>query len=152
MLKFGFIPTQAVEVKCNRKTELKMDNALAKILIVGQSRLKFPENAQQLRIYCNDALRFVDTVTAYTKQCLTPFGRDSAAVLLHSVRNELKTTCKGGRLNKKAEDLLNAAPCANAGLAEFQKCNIRAIDAYMGLLQLEEKMRIPTACWYENKF
>jgi len=148
VIQFGMSQSLAINVNCDKRTEQQMDDALAKILIVGQKRLKFPENGQQLSIYCNDATRLFKTVSAYTKKCLTPFGRDSAAVLLHSVNNEMRIICKNGRLAKKAKELLAAAPCANAGLDGYQKCNIRAIDAYMAILNVGEKLRIPMACWY----
>jgi hypothetical protein len=140
-------PSQTADVKCDRKTEVQMDNALAKLLIVGQNKLKFPTNERQLRPYCNQALRLFDMVSKFTQKCLPKFGRDSAAVILHTIGAELKGICKNGRVSKKAKELLTAANCANAGLQNYQECNLNIIDAFMGILNEKDiRRRIPMAC------
>ncbi|CAG2116824.1 unnamed protein product, partial [Medioppia subpectinata] len=123
-----------------------MDKAMSKLIVIGQKSLKFPTTARQLRPYCNHALKTLDQITAYSEQCMSKFGRDAAKVLLHSVTTELRGVCKTGRLTKRAKDLMKAAPCANAGLKNFQKCNTKLIEKFTGVMNAPVKQRIPMSC------
>jgi hypothetical protein len=127
-----------------------MDRNAAKIIIVGQKNLKFPENAQQLRVYCNQVKKFIDYITIYGNKCMPKFAREAAKILMLSVDKEMKIICKSGKLSAKATELLKASSCANAGLDYFQKCNLEIIDSFMGIIYADLKLRIPMACWLVN--
>jgi hypothetical protein len=139
------------DIRCNKKTEILMDSSVSKIIVIGQRSLKFPENAQQLRIYCNNVMRFVDYITTYSQKCMPNFAKEATKILMYSISKEMKTICKSGKLSAKASELLKAAPCGNAGLDHFQKCNFDFIDSYMGIMDAAIKLRIPMACWLDYR-
>ena len=118
------------------------------IFYSGQRNTKFPTNERELRPYCNLALRTFDLVGAYNNKCMPDFGKSTANVFMHGIGNELKGICKTGKLSKRARELLKAAPCANSGLANWQKCNRQLIEKFTGIVNAPIKMRIPMGCWY----
>ena len=121
---------------------------MAKLLVFGQTGLRFPENAQQFRPFCTEAIRILDRITKYANTCLNPFGRNSAKVILHSLDQEIRSLCKTGRLNKRAKSLLSAFKCANQGKSKFHKtCYLTLIDKFMGTMNAHVQMRIPITCW-----
>lgn len=140
------------EIKCSKKTERRIDETTAKLLVVGQVNRRFPQNDKELRPYCNEANRIVDVVTEYNNKCLNPNTQKAASLLIFPIKNQLKIICRPGRLSKRARELLKAAPCANGGLQYYQKCNLEVIDAYMGIINAPEKHRIPMGCWYVTIF
>ena len=117
---------------------------------LGQKGIKFPANPQQLRPYCNLAQKTFDQISEYNDKCLPPFGRDAARVFIHSIGVELRGVCKSGRVSRRARELLTAAPCANAGLKNWQKCNNQLIEKFTGIINAPIKQRIPMGCWYGN--
>ena len=110
--------------------------------------MKFPTNERELRPYCNLALRTFDLAGAYADKCIPEFGKHTAKVFMYAIGNELKGVCKTGKISKRARDLLKAAPCANAGLKNWQKCNKQIIEKLTGIINAPIKQRIPMGCWY----
>ena len=126
----------------------QIDTDFARVIVYGHKRAQFPENAQQMRSYCNYGKQIVDKIAVYSNRCLNKFGRDSASLIVHSFYSEIKTVCKSGRLNKKAHMLMEAAHCGNQGKDTFSKiCYLPVIDGIMGAMNAETKMRIPITCW-----
>ncbi|XP_054155311.1 uncharacterized protein LOC128953815 [Oppia nitens] len=140
------VSQQTIDIKCNDKTRISMDKNINKLIVVGQKNLKFPVNEIQLRPYCNLAFKTIDQVGVYNDKCLPKFGRDSARVIMHAISAELRAVCKLGRLTKRARELLTAAPCANAGLKNWQKCYQILVTKFTGIVNAPAKQRLPMGC------
>ena len=125
-----------------------MDKSLARLLVLGQNELRFPENEQQFPSYCNEARRIFARIETYSENCFNKFGRDSAKVILHSLNQEIRSVCKSGRINKRAKTLMELAKCANQGNSRFnQNCYLTIIDKFMGVMNAKVQLRIPMTCW-----
>ena len=138
---------------CSRKYENQMDIALARLIVFGQKDIKFPENERELRPFCNEATRMWDRVGTYSKKCLNNFGKNAYSVLAHTISGEMKSICKPGRVNKRAQSLLEASKCGNIGNEMIYKnCYTKMVDSVTGALSVDVKRRIPICCWSVHQF
>ncbi len=78
-------------------------------------------------------------------------AKQTFSVILFSIKNLINQYCKKSsnpKSNKKVEDLLSAAVCANTATNEFNKCNIKYIDSLLAAQNTkEDKMKVAQLCW-----
>jgi len=80
---------------------------------------------------------------------LKALSKQTISVILYSIKSLINQYCKKNSNNKKVEDLLSAASCANSATNEFNKCNIKYIDSLLAAQNTkEDRVKIAQMCWF----
>jgi hypothetical protein len=136
---------------CNRSDERKIDSLMAEIMTYG-TRRKYPKNQDELKTYCDEHYRLILEVEDYKNECLKALSKQTISVILYSIKSLINQYCKKNSNNKKVEDLLSAASCANSATNEFNKCNIKYIDSLLAAQNTkEDRVKIAQMCCEYHK-
>ncbi len=132
--------------ECTAKYQHKTDMAVARLMGYGPLGRKFPETNQQLAAFCRETTVIVDQIYAYFTKCYKREIRDTANVLLYSVRRNIRTFCR--KKTKKLTKLMDATACLNKGIHD-DTCLMRFANNTRQLipLKMDDPMKISHACW-----
>ena len=132
--------------ECTTQYQQRTDKAVAKLLGFGPFGRKFPESYQQLSAFCRETSELVEQVYAYFAKCYKREIRDSANVLLYSIRSNIRTFCR--KRTKKLAKLMEATACLNTGIHN-DTCIRKYTDGTKQVipLKLDDQLKIRHACW-----
>jgi len=135
-------------VKCDKRTEKRVDQIFADILTVGSDK-PLPENAVQLREYCSHITQNSGFVFGYVDNCISDFGKFIAKIMIFPLQKQFVSICKHGKLSYKASEIMKGAACGNKAKDKLKICMDRQIDAMVGIAVAPVRDRVFMACWYE---
>jgi hypothetical protein len=137
----------APNLKCDNKTDKKVDRLFSLLVPIGSDR-PMAENEEELRKYCNLVKQNSPFILGYVKSCVSPFGRTLAKLMITPVNKQLESICRPGRLSKRARELMKVGQCGNKAKDRLMECSNSYIDAIVGIPRVPLKDRIPTSCWF----
>lgn len=84
---------------------------------------------------------------SYKEQCIKGTRKQVLSIAIYTLRTFINSLCKKPG-SRKTQELLRAVPCIKAGSPEFNKCNVRYIDAldYVATSGKEFKAQMATVC------
>ena len=119
------------------------------LIIAGKKNLFIKKTILFIEIVVfqfSDSLKYIKEMENYTRLCLQSSSKRVASILTYTLKSQFKSLC--AKDNQRRRDLLEAAECANNGSDEIQKCNIRIIDAFLGIQNAQDsKIKVPLICW-----
>ena len=88
----------------------------------------------------------MNEANSFSKDCLDQFSKQFVSVLTYTFQSQVKFLCL--KNSKRLDELIDASSCVNNGNNEMHKCNVKLIDAYLGIQNVvDHKMKIPLLCW-----
>ncbi|CAG2113487.1 unnamed protein product [Medioppia subpectinata] len=111
-----------------------------------------PETLPELRAYCNLYGKNFPFILGYFKNCVGPFSRAVAKVIMFSVRKQQDLACRPGKPSRQARELMAAGGCANKAREGIRVCNKQLVDALLGTKLAPIKSRIPMTCCHSNAY
>ena len=138
----------AENVKCNNRTEQKLENLLPVLVPAGTDQHS-PETPTELRKYCNLVQKTMPFILGWFKDCSSSFAKTIAKFMFYPIRKQMDGVCKTGKMSRGARELLKAGKCGNLAREPIRQCNNKLIDAMLGTsTALPVKNRIYMMCWY----
>ncbi|XP_054155321.1 uncharacterized protein LOC128953825, partial [Oppia nitens] len=133
------------KIECNSDGLRRFDTNVAKLMGLGNSGRKFPENNDELKKFCDENEVYLVDIDIYKNKCMDGLSKQVTSVLIYSGKNAIKQFCR--KSNSKVAELLRASKCANKGSAEINKCYTQLIDKLLGIQNTKDhKKKIPQVC------
>nr|XP_027204935.1 uncharacterized protein LOC113798577 [Dermatophagoides pteronyssinus] len=137
--------------ECNEKRMMKVDQDSIALNMFGSDR-RYPVKREEVKKFCDDTGRHLDSLDKFTKQCYTSDVQNMAKIFVYSNKRTMKMYCgnSGGRRKlKRLQKLLTIAPCLNTYLHQ-DKCLTQFLSKIRNLIQYKmngEKIYY-TCCYF----
>ncbi|CAG2106143.1 unnamed protein product [Medioppia subpectinata] len=129
--------------KCETGWLKRFDSNVARLLTVGNSGRKFPEQrGSELEKFCSENDRLIKLLEKQRNDCMLDMPKQISGVLIYAGKNSLKQFCKPN--SKQLTKLLGAAQCANSANNQINN------SLFDGLKCVENKVHGVQQCSDDN--
>lgn len=81
------------------------------------------------------------------KNCMKGLVKQVMSITVYSAKKTFTQLCRAKASNKRLQEMVESSKCLNKASAEIQKCYDHTIDHFISLKQVDNKVKIPMACW-----
>ena len=81
------------------------------------------------------------------KNCMKGLVKQVMSITLYSAKKTFTQLCRTKSTNKRLQELIESSKCLNKANNEIQKCYDNTIDHFISLKGVDNKVKIPMACW-----
>ncbi|CAG2110109.1 unnamed protein product, partial [Medioppia subpectinata] len=132
------------QLACNKASEKTADSMFGHMVGYGNNSRGFPETEVEMHKYCNSQLSDLKVLENYTKRCKKGLPKQFFAIMMYTTKANVNRMCKKG--SRKGREFMSGAKCFNKATFELEKCHIVMIDHLLGVINADDKLKIPYTC------
>lgn len=126
--------------KCDEEDKKKIDDLVAKIMTVGRTDTKFPEDKEGLKVFCKSETESAAKLEDYKDKCLKDQPKQIVSVIIYSMKGLINAYCKNPN-SKKTKELIASAKCANEAGAGYLTCSNSYVDLLMAVYDSKDSQK-----------
>ncbi|KAF7489368.1 hypothetical protein SSS_07826 [Sarcoptes scabiei] len=136
-------------IDCENRNQFDLN--MAKLMTIGENGRDYPENFDDLKLFCRESKKLIHNVDKYKNLCFHGQWKQFVSIFIYSNRNAIKKFCT--KSNENSKKLLQTSKCINSNRKPINRCLSILTEEIESIRWIKSGIqKIPLLCCKYHKF